>query len=60
MMLFRCGDVVPGCDRDFYGDEHDVLAQVAMHVRHEHGLREMPEGLAGVVQDAMTPVTSSH
>ncbi|PRY18054.1 DUF1059 domain-containing protein [Kineococcus rhizosphaerae] len=37
MKAFRCGDVVPGCSREFTGaDRHEILAQVAEHARTDH------------------------
>lgn len=37
MKAFRCGDVLPGCSREFTGaDREDILAQVAEHARADH------------------------
>ncbi|MEZ0163548.1 DUF1059 domain-containing protein [Kineococcus sp. LSe6-4] len=37
MKAFRCGDVVPGCTREFTGtDRQDILDQVAEHARSDH------------------------
>ena len=43
MKEFRCGDVVPGCPTKFEGETNDeILAQVAVHARDEHGMDEVP------------------
>ncbi|GAA0290682.1 DUF1059 domain-containing protein [Kineococcus aurantiacus] len=37
MKTFRCGDVVPGCTREFTApDRQEILAQVAEHAREDH------------------------
>ncbi|WP_432571857.1 DUF1059 domain-containing protein [Kineococcus sp. SYSU DK005] len=39
MKAFRCGDVVPGCHREFLGEDlAAVLAQVDEHARRDHGV----------------------
>lgn len=53
MKAFRCGDVVPGCARAFTGSEDEILAQVAQHARHDHGLTEIPTELVEQVREAM-------
>ncbi|WP_337060786.1 DUF1059 domain-containing protein [Kineococcus sp. G2] len=51
MKAFRCGDVVPGCLREFLGqDQEAVLAQVGEHARRDHGL-EPDEALVRAVQE---------
>jgi predicted small metal-binding protein len=43
MKEFRCGDLVPGCEAAFEGEsEDDILEQVAVHARDDHGLDELP------------------
>ena len=43
MKEFRCGDVVPGCPTTFEGESNDeILEQVAVHARDEHGMDEVP------------------
>lgn len=54
MKAFRCGDVVPGCARTFSGTEDDILAQVAQHAQHDHGLSDIPDALVAQVREAMT------
>ena len=40
---FRCGDLVPGCTTTFQGEsEEEILQQVALHARDEHGMDEVP------------------
>ncbi|MFF1529113.1 DUF1059 domain-containing protein [Cellulomonas sp. NPDC058312] len=55
MKAFRCGDVVPGCARTFTGTENEILAEVAQHARHDHGLAEVPDALVTQVRSAMVP-----
>ena len=43
MKEFRCGDLVPGCTTTFQGESEDeILEQVAVHARDEHGMDEVP------------------
>jgi predicted small metal-binding protein len=43
MKEFNCGAVVPGCSATFEGEtEESILQQVAIHVRDEHGMDDMP------------------
>ncbi|MDA0181465.1 DUF1059 domain-containing protein [Solirubrobacter phytolaccae] len=51
MKSFSCGAVVPGCTATFRGaDDGEILAQVAHHARHDHGLTEIPDELVGAVR----------
>jgi predicted small metal-binding protein len=51
MKSFSCGAVVPGCTATFRGDsDGEILAQVAHHARHDHGLTEIPDELVGTVR----------
>jgi len=55
--VFRCGDVVPGCERDFLGaDRDDILRQVAAHAALDHGLPEVDEDLARQVEENLRDV----
>jgi predicted small metal-binding protein len=46
MKTFACGAVVPGCTATFAADtEDEILEQVALHAREDHGLSEVPEPL---------------
>ena len=58
MKNFRCGDVVPGCTRAFTGTEEDILTQVALHARADHGLTAIPAELVAQVRSAMTLVAA--
>ncbi|WP_432540571.1 DUF1059 domain-containing protein [Kineococcus sp. SYSU DK002] len=50
MKAFRCGDVVPGCTREFTGaDRAEILAQVAEHARADHHV-EVDAGLVQAVE----------
>lgn len=43
MKEFRCGDLVPGCTTTFQGEsDEEILEQVAIHARDEHGMDEVP------------------
>ena len=43
MKEFRCGDLVPGCPTTFEAESTDeILEQVAVHAREEHGMYEVP------------------
>jgi predicted small metal-binding protein len=50
MKSFSCGAVVPGCTATFSGTEGEILAQVAHHARHDHGLTEISDELVGAVR----------
>lgn len=43
MKEFSCGDVVPGCGKQFTGaSDEDILSQVAAHAAVDHGI-ESPD-----------------
>ena len=47
MKQFACGAVVPGCAAMFTAeDEQEMLQQVALHAREEHGMDDVPPELA--------------
>lgn len=51
MKKFSCGDVVPGCQAHFEGDDDDaILAQVAEHAHRDHGMSEVPSEVAAQVK----------
>jgi predicted small metal-binding protein len=51
MKSFSCGAVVPGCTHSFRADtDGEILAQVAHHARHDHGLTEIPDELVSAVR----------
>jgi predicted small metal-binding protein len=40
---FRCGVLVPGCWATFQGaDDDEILRQVVVHAREEHGMDQVP------------------
>lgn len=52
MKKFACGDVVPGCKaRWVCSTDEEVLAQVAAHARHDHGLQEISDELVAAVRE---------
>ena len=54
MKRFACGDVVPGRQARFSGDSDDaIVAQVAVHARHDHGLEELTPDLVASVRAAI-------
>ena len=43
MKEFSCGELVPGCWATFQGESDDeILQQVTVHARNEHGMDEVP------------------
>ena len=51
MKSFSCGAVVPGCTHAFRArTEGEILAQVAQHAHHDHGLAELSDELVGAVR----------
>ena len=44
MKTFTCGAVVAGCTASFTAEtEEEILEQVALHAREEHGMSEVPD-----------------
>jgi predicted small metal-binding protein len=56
MKHFRCGDVIPGCTATFSGSEQDILEQVTRHARDDHGMSDIPAGLADQVRSKLVSV----
>ena len=55
MKEFRCGEIVPGCDAKFEGEsEEEILVQVAVHAREEHGMDEVPPDVVDNVRARIT------
>jgi predicted small metal-binding protein len=54
MKKFRCGDLMPGCAKTFAGSTEEILAAVAHHARHDHGVTEVTSELADAVRGSMT------
>jgi predicted small metal-binding protein len=54
MKMFRCGDVVPGCDVEFrHQTEDELLTAVAVHAHNAHGLSDLPPELVSRVRAAI-------
>jgi predicted small metal-binding protein len=57
MKEFRCGEIVPGCGAKFEGaSEEEILEQVAVHAREEHGMDEVPPDVVDNVRARITEV----
>ena len=56
MKKFRCGDLVPGCAATFAGTTEEILAAVATHAHHDHGIAEVTPELAAAVRGNLTAV----
>ncbi len=57
MKRFACGDVVTGCDaRWVCSTEEEVLARVAEHARHDHGMTSIPDEVLRAVREHITDV----
>jgi predicted small metal-binding protein len=49
-----CGDVVPGCAfTATAATEEELIAQVAAHAAHDHGVKELTPELAAQVKAAI-------
>jgi predicted small metal-binding protein len=47
MKEFRCGEIVPGCSAVLEGEsDEQVLQEVALHARAEHGMDQVPPEVA--------------
>ena len=57
MKEFRCGDLVPGCTTTFQGEsDEEILEQVAIHARDEHGMDEVPPEVVEQIHGVITEV----
>ena len=57
MKEFKCGELVPGCEAVIRGDsDQEILEQVAVHAREEHGMDEVPPE----VQDSVLAAISER
>ena len=55
MKEFRCGALVPGCWATFRGEtEDEILRQVVVHAREEHGMDQVPPE---VVDDIVSEIS---
>jgi predicted small metal-binding protein len=51
MKQFACGAVVPGCTATFEAEDQDqILEQVAVHAREDHGMDEVPDAVVEQVK----------
>ena len=55
MKRFRCGDVMPGCEVAFAGDEQGILREVAIHAQRAHGIDALPSEAVEAVRAAIVP-----
>jgi predicted small metal-binding protein len=54
---FRCGEIVPGCETVFQAEsDKEILEQVAVHARDEHGMDVVPPEVADEVRDRIAEV----
>jgi predicted small metal-binding protein len=54
MKEFRCGELVPGCTASFQAESDDeIMQQVAVHAREEHGMDEVPPEVADQARAAI-------
>jgi len=59
MKEFHCGAVVPGCTAAFHGQsEDDILGQVAVHAREDHGMDEVPAEVVAQVRENIVEVAA--
>lgn len=57
MKQFSCGAVVPGCTATFTGEtEDEILGQVAVHAREDHGMDEVPDEVVEQVRAKIAEV----
>ena len=51
MKEFRCGAIVPGCETVFEGESEDeILQQIAVHARDDHGMHEVPPEVVDTIR----------
>lgn len=52
MKEFACGAVVPGCEAQFHAEtEDELMGQIAVHAKEEHGIDEVSPELAAQVRE---------
>ena len=55
MKEFRCGVLVPGCYATFHGASDDeILRQVVVHAREEHGMDQVPPDVVNEIRAEIT------
>lgn len=60
MKSFSCGQVVPGCQRQFRAEsDDDIVRQVAQHASEDHGMHEVPADVVDAVRAGIIPVQAS-
>lgn len=60
MKEFSCGDIVPGCTARFRGATEDqILSEVAVHARKDHGMDALPPELAARVRSLIRPAATA-
>jgi len=53
--VFACGELVPGCETVFQGEsEEEILEQVAVHARGDHGMHDVPEEVVDRIRSRIT------
>ena len=56
MKLFRCGDVIPGCDEEIMGSELEIFDLITRHASEVHGLDPIPDAVVAVIEDKITTI----
>jgi predicted small metal-binding protein len=55
MKEFKCNALVPDCWAGFEGETDDeILQQVAVHAREEHGMDELPPEIVDQIRAAIS------
>jgi predicted small metal-binding protein len=53
--VFRCGDIVPGCEAELEGESDDeILVSVEAHAREKHGMDEVPPEVVDRIRASIT------
>lgn len=59
MKEFACGAVVPNCTATFQGEsEDDILGQVAVHAKEDHGMTDVPPDVVDAVKSNIREVAA--
>lgn len=60
MKQFFCGEVVPGCTARFEAaSEDEILTQVAVHARKDHGMANIPSELVTQVRSLIRDIPNA-
>lgn len=55
MKQFVCGELVPGCTHVFQApSDEEILEQVEVHARDDHGMPEVPPEVADRIRASIT------